>query len=137
MAYVSVPKDLTKVKSKVMFNLTKRQLICFGGGALIGAPLFFLLRKPLGTSPAVMCMMIVLLPAMLFAMYERNGQPLEVVLRQIIRNGFTRPKNRPYQTDNFYSALLREENLKKEVKRIVQKPKAKRSAPPHKKTVQG
>lgn len=136
MAYVSVPKDLTKVKSKVMFNLTKRQLICFGGGALIGAPLFFLLRKPMGTSPAVMCMMIVLLPAMLFAMYERNGQPLEVVLRQIIRNGFTRPKNRPYQTDNFYSALLREENLKKEVKRIVQKPKAKQPAPPHKKTVQ-
>jgi hypothetical protein len=136
MAYVSVPKDLTKVKSKVMFNLTKRQLICFGGSALIGAPLFFLLRKPLGTSPAVMCMMIVLLPAMLFAMYERNGQPLEVVLRQIIRNGFTRPKNRPYQTDNFYSALIREENLKKEVKRIVQKPKAKQSASPHKKTVQ-
>lgn len=136
MAYVSVPKDLTKVKSKVMFNLTKRQLICFGGGALIGAPLFFLLRKPLGTSPAVMCMIVVLLPAMLFAMYERNGQPLEVVLRQIIRNGFTRPKNRPYQTDNFYSTLLREENLKKEVKRIVQKPKAKQSAPPHKKTVQ-
>ena len=136
MAYVSVTKDLTKVKSKVMFNLTRRQLICFGCGALIGAPLFFLLRKPLGTSPAVMCMMIVLLPAMLFAMYERNGQPLEVVLRQIIRNGFTRPKNRPYQTDNFYSALIREENLKKEVKRIVQTPKAKQSASPHKKTDQ-
>ena len=136
MAYVSVPKDLTKVKSKVMFNLTRRQLICFGCGALIGAPLFFLLRKPLGTSPAVMCMMIVLLPALLFAMYERNGQPLEVVLRQIIRNGFTRPKNRPYQTDNFYSALIREENLKKEVKRIVQTPKAKQSASPHKKTDQ-
>ena len=136
MAYVSVPKDLTKVKSKVMFNLTRRQLICFGCGALIGAPLYFLLRKPLGTSPAVMCMMIVLLPAMLFAMYERNGQPLEVVLRQIIRNGFTRPKNRPYQTDNFYSALIREENLKKEVKRIVQTPKAKQSASPHKKTDQ-
>ena len=25
MAYVTVPKDLTKIKSKVMFNLTKRQ----------------------------------------------------------------------------------------------------------------
>ena len=31
MAYVPVPKDLTKVKTKVMFNLTKRQLVCFGG----------------------------------------------------------------------------------------------------------
>ena len=46
MAYVPVPKDLTKVKTKVMFNLTKRQLVCFGGGALVGVPLFFLLKGP-------------------------------------------------------------------------------------------
>ena len=42
MAYVPVPKDLTAVKTKVMFNLTKRQLICFGSGAGIGIPLFFI-----------------------------------------------------------------------------------------------
>ena len=58
MAYVPVPKDLTKVKTKVMFNLTKRQLICFTGGALIGVPLFFLLRKPTGNSVAAMCIML-------------------------------------------------------------------------------
>ena len=29
MPYVPVPKDLTKVKTKLAFNLTKRQLICF------------------------------------------------------------------------------------------------------------
>ena len=52
MAYVPVPKDLTKVKTKVAFNLTKRQLICFGSGALIGVPLFFLLRGPVGNSVA-------------------------------------------------------------------------------------
>ena len=28
MPYIPVPKDLTKVKSKVLFNLTKRQLVC-------------------------------------------------------------------------------------------------------------
>ena len=44
MAYVSVPKDLNAVKTKVLLNLTKRQLICFGGGALIGVPLFFILK---------------------------------------------------------------------------------------------
>ena len=44
MAYVNVPKDLTKIKSKVLFNLTKRQLICFGLAALMGVPLFFLLK---------------------------------------------------------------------------------------------
>ena len=41
MAYVTVPKDLTKIKSKVMFNLTKRQLICFSAAVAIGLPLFF------------------------------------------------------------------------------------------------
>ena len=55
MAYVKVPKDLTKVKSKVMFGLTKRQLVCFGTAALIGVPLFFLLRKPAGSSAAAFC----------------------------------------------------------------------------------
>ena len=68
MAYVNVPKDLTKVKTKVLFNLTKRQLICFGSGALIGVPLFFLLKGSIGTSPAAMVMMVVMIPAMLFAM---------------------------------------------------------------------
>lgn len=41
MAYVNVPKDLTKIKSKVLFNLTKRQLICFGLAALMGVRFSF------------------------------------------------------------------------------------------------
>ena len=59
MAYVTIPKDLTKVKSKVLFGLTKRQLICFGAAALIGVPLFFLLRRTASNSAAAFCMIIV------------------------------------------------------------------------------
>ena len=70
MAYVPVPKDLTKVKTKVMFNLTRRQLVCFTAGALVGVPLFFLLREPAGNSMAAMCMMLVMMPFFLLAMYE-------------------------------------------------------------------
>ena len=44
MAFVSVPKDLTKVKNKIIFNLTKRQLICFVIAAAVGLPFFFLSR---------------------------------------------------------------------------------------------
>ena len=36
-----MPRDLANVKTKVAFNLTKRQLICFGAAALVGVPLFF------------------------------------------------------------------------------------------------
>jgi len=125
MAYVPVPKDLTKIKSKVMFNLTKRQLICFGGGALIGVPLFFLLRGSAGTSAAVIVMMIVMLPFFLFAMYERNGQPLEQVLRNITQTLFIRPKQRPYQTNNLYAALMRQHQVEMGVKRIAKKTQTK------------
>jgi hypothetical protein len=108
-----------------MFNLTKRQLICFGGGALIGVPLFFLLRDSIGTSPAAIVMVISMLPFFLFAMYERNGQPLEKVLRNVIQTFFIRPKQRPYQTNNLYAALMRQHQVEREIKQIVQKTKAK------------
>lgn len=29
MAYVPVPKDFSKIKTKLALNLTKRQIICF------------------------------------------------------------------------------------------------------------
>ncbi len=125
MAYVTIPKDLTKVKSKVLFGLTKRQLICFGAAALIGVPLFFLLRRTASNSAAAFCMIIVMLPFFLLAMYERHGQPLEVVAGQVIRCMFLRTKERPYQTNNFYAALERQAQAEKEVKAIVQKAKAR------------
>ena len=120
MAYVNVPKDLNKIKSKVLFNLTKRQLICFGVAALMGVPLFFLLKDSAGTTAAAMVMILVMLPGFLFGVYEKNGQPLEVVLRQMIESCFIRPKERPYQTDNAYAALVRQYQMEKEVKAIVQ-----------------
>lgn len=126
MAYVPVPKDLTKIKSKVAFNLTKRQLICFGGGALIGVPLFFLCRSGLGTSTAALLMVLVMLPFFFLAMYERNGQPMEKVALQFLRLHFLRPKKRPYRTNNFYAVLARQDRLDREVYHIVQGKQADR-----------
>lgn len=121
MAYVPVPKDLTKVKTKVMFNLTKRQLVCFGCGALVGVPLFFLLKGQTGVSTAAIVMVLSMLPFFLLAMYEKNGQPLEKALNDIVQTLFIRPKRRPYKTDNFYAVLERQANLDKEVEAIVRK----------------
>ena len=119
MAYVTVPKDLSKIKTKVAFNLTKRQIVCLGAALLVGLPLFFLLKGNAGTTLAAMAMIVVMLPCFLFAMYERHGQPLEVVVKNIIQTKFTRPKERPYQTENFYAVLERQRKLKKEVSAIV------------------
>lgn len=124
MPYVTVPKDLTKVKSKVLFNLTKRQLISFSLGLLIGIPLYFATKEPLGNSSAAMLMILTMLPAFLFALYEKNGQHLEVITRNMIRVLVLRPKKRPYKTNNFYAVMERQNQLDKEVYRIVHPKKA-------------
>ena len=121
MAYVPVPKDLTKVKTKVMFNLTKRQLICFGTGIVIGLPIFFLTKNALGTSVSAMLMILLMLPCFMLGMYEKHGQPLEKILKNIIDVCFLRPQKRPYMTNNFYDYLRRQEELEKEVMNIVRK----------------
>lgn len=131
MAYVTVPKDLTKVKSKVLFNLTKRQILCFTPAVLVGVPLFFLLKGSAGNSTAAFCMILVMLPFFLLAMYERNGQPLGVIAGHFIRTKFLLPKERPYQTNNFYAVLERQRNLEKEVKAIVKNGKTRRRAETH------
>lgn len=124
MAYVPVPKDLSAVKTKVMLNLTRRQLICFGSGILIGVPLFFLVKSRSSISAASICMVLIMLPFFLLAMYEKNGLPLEKIIRNIARVYFLRPKQRPYETNNFYAVLERQEKLDKEVNEIVHKEKA-------------
>ena len=121
MAYVPVPKDLSKVKTKVAFNLTKRQIVCFAAALLIGLPLFFLLKGSVGTNLAAMAMIVVMLPCFLLAMYEKHGQPLEVVVRNVIQTKFTRPKERPYKTENLYAVLEKQRKLEKEVSAIVKR----------------
>ena len=75
MPFVPVPKDLTKVKTKVAFNLTKRQIICFGGGVLVGVPTYILARGGIGNDAAVMLMIGLMLPFFMFGIYEKDGQP--------------------------------------------------------------
>ena len=106
-SYVSCPRDLSKIKTKIAFNLTKRQLICFGLAALVGFPVFFLLRKTGNMTLAGCGMVFTMLPFFVFAMYEKDGRTLEYVLRDMIETIFIRARIRPYRTENFYEDLYR------------------------------
>lgn len=114
MAYVSVPKDLTKVKNKVAFNLTKRQLICIGIGAAVGIPFFFLTRDVLGMTNAMTIMVFLMLPAFMFAMYEKDGMHLEDILMHVLSVKFFRPSVRTYETENYYETDLETSESKNE-----------------------
>lgn len=119
MAYVSVPNDLSKVKTKLAFNLTKRQLICFSAAAVIGIPAYLFTRSAIGGTGAMILMIVLMLPCFLLAMYERDGLPFEKVLRNIVRSTFLWPRVRPYKTANIYAYL----SSRKEVLQLAKKKK--------------
>lgn len=124
-AYISIPRDLTKVKSKILFGLTKRQLICFSLAALIGVPSFFLIKTSGNVSLAALGMIFIMLPMFFLAMYEKNGQTLEVIISHFIQSKFIRPKVRPYKTDNYYVLLIKQYEINQEVNKIVLESKKK------------
>ena len=105
--FISTPKDLSKIQPKLLLGLTKRQLICFGTAALIGAPFYFLTRNTLGNSIAVLLMIIVMLPLFFLAMYQHDGMPAEKMLLLIARK-IVWPVKRPYKTENLYNYLTEE-----------------------------
>jgi len=113
--YVPIPKDLSKIKRKVAFGLTKRQLICFSIAAVIGLPFYFVARKLVGNSNAATAMVLVMLPAFLFAMYEKDGLPLEKVLKNYINVHYLRPQVRVYDMSRAGAAIQAVEREKNAV----------------------
>ena len=114
MPYVNVPNDLSKIKTKMAFNLTKRQLVCFGCAAAVGIPSYLFARGSIGNTGAMFAMLVIMLPAFLLAMYEKDGLPAEKVVKNIIRARFTRPGIRPYQTQNIYAPFTGRGTVRKE-----------------------
>lgn len=119
MPYVPVPKDLTKVKTKVAAGLTKRQLVCFSLAGLVGLPVYFLTRGAIGNQAAVLLMIGLMMPFFFFAMYEKDGQPAEKLLKDRLRHKLW-PGERPYRTENLYKSIS-----KKEVSQIAKDQAAK------------
>ena len=114
MPYVNVPNDLSKIKTKMAFNLTKRQLVCFGSAGAVGIPAYLLTRGTFGNTGAMFLMLGIMLPAFLLAMYEKDGLPFEKVVRNVLRARFLRPGVRPYQTENIYAPFTQRGAVRKE-----------------------
>lgn len=102
MAIVPVPKDLNHVKTKIMFNLTKRQIICFSLAGIIGIPTYLISKPALGVTAAALLMSAVILPILFFALYEKDGLPAEKILKHMVSYTFLQDKVRPYRTENEY-----------------------------------
>ena len=104
--YVQIPKDLNDIKEKFIMGFTKRQVICFGIGLVLGAPVFFLTKTAIGMSGAIFAMGAVAAPAILCGLYKKNGVFLEKQAKYM-REYFTRPRKRYYCTTNIFECFER------------------------------
>ena len=127
MPYVPVPKDLSRVKNKIAFNLTRRQLVCFALAGAVGIPFYLFSRSAIGTDAAALCMIGLMLPFFAVGMYEKDGQPAEKILGHVIKSMFLRDKVRPYRTNNLYAAIQQEIKEKEELQIAQQHEKGRRA----------
>lgn len=108
---IPVPPDLGDMKDTVMFGLTKKQLVFFVIGGLIGLPVFFKTMGTLGSSNAALLMLACMLPFFMLGIYQKNGYSLDILLIYMLRHKFSK-LNRPFETDK--DRKLRIENVRKE-----------------------
>jgi hypothetical protein len=108
MAFVTVHKDLNRIKSRIAFGMSKKQLICFGAAAAAGVPAYIFTRGALGSSAAALLMIGIMLPFFFFAMYEKDEQPAEIILRNYVRACIFWSGIRQYKTENLYEIIEKE-----------------------------
>lgn len=117
--YVKVPKDLNDIKQKFLFNLTKRQFLCFGIGFVIGLPVFFLTRGFLGMSVAIFAMGICAAPAILCGIYKKNGLYFDAIFKNMVRY-FKKKRTRIYRSTSVFECIERQCECRK-LKKILYK----------------
>ena len=116
--YVQIPKDLNNIKEKFIMGFTKRQVICFGIGLALGAPVYFLTRDSIGLSGAIFAMGAVAAPAILCGLYRKNGIFLEKQVKYM-REYFTKPRKRYYRATNIFMCLERYIEYKRIRKKVA------------------
>ena len=94
MAYVPIPKDLKKVKTKVAFNLTKRQLIGFTLAGLVGLPVYLFIRKVVPNDIAVIFLIVSTLPIFFITLFEKDGLSFEKYFKYVYLHKFYQPQKR-------------------------------------------
>jgi len=110
LAYVQIPKDLSNVKTKVAFNLTKRQLIGFGMAGIIGIPTYLKTRNVLGNDLAVFLMIVLTIPIFFVVFYEKDGLSSEKYLKYIYLHERHQPKVR-VSKERFIEMRKEEKNI--------------------------
>ena len=105
MPYVDIIQDFSGVSRKIVFGLTKRQIVSIVIAAVMGMPFYFISRPFIGIS-AIFLMIALMVPSLLIGFYPmKDGVPVEKRLANYIKARYIRPAKRPYRTETVYSRM--------------------------------
>lgn len=113
--------DLDEVKVKLLFNLTKRQLICFAMAAVAGGAGYYLTKESIGASMAAFVLILAAMPFFLLAMYTKEGLPAEKIIWYAVRHKFIMKAERPRDTCTRFTREEERRKLEEEVRYLERK----------------
>lgn len=116
MIEVKLPREIRDFKSKVIFNLTLRQIISLVLALAINIPSYIFLRGKIGEDLAGWIILIISFPIFLVGFIKKDGMDYEKYFLIMIRFYFLTPRVRKYKTENAFTYLLNEQ--KKEQAKI-------------------
>lgn len=98
-------KDIKDYKPKFIGPLTLRQTVCSGLAIITGVPVALLTGQIFINEIAIVVGGLVGTPFLL-CIFEPYGIPFEKFAKQYIRMNILTPKNRKYQTRNYYESFM-------------------------------
>ena len=109
---VSVPKELKKIKSKLFFGLTKRQLIGFGSAIAVGLITFFFFLEISNLDIAMYALFLAVAPIFFITIYSKDGMPAEKWIKLILEYKYLNPLKRTFKINSRNKDIAMERGIK-------------------------
>lgn len=123
---ISIPKNLKEIEAKLFFGLTKRQLVGFSIGGILGI-LTFLLFKNFSLDLAMYSLFFVVAPIIFITIYKKDGMYIEKWIKLLIEQKYLNPQKRTYNLSKRNYALAKERRTYKNEKYFKSRSKPNRT----------
>lgn len=111
-----IPKDLKKIKSKLFFGLTKRQLIGFGTAIFVGLIIFLSLYS-ISIDVAMYAMFFGVAPIFFATIFQKDGMYAEQWIKLFIEYKYLNPSKRYYKVSKNNLSLAKERKVLRRAKK--------------------
>lgn len=107
---ISIPMDLKQIQSKLFLGLTKRQLIGFSIGLVVGV-LMFLMLKNISLESGMYGLFFTVAPILFATMYKRNNMYIEQWIKIYIEQNYLNPQKRYYKVSKKNLKIAKERGI--------------------------